>query len=84
LPDDEKEVLPPLENAFFSAPHDVTLFSVDPDAELDGADGRGDGAAIMTGSRSRESNVLSPFQFVGVNFDLPPLRFGATYSQLRR
>jgi hypothetical protein len=42
LPDDEKEVLPPLENAFFSAPHDLTRFSPDTDAELVGVDGRDD------------------------------------------
>lgn len=42
LPDDEKEELPPLAKAFFSAPHDLTLFSVDPVAECVGVDGRDD------------------------------------------
>jgi hypothetical protein len=42
FPDDEKELLPPLENALFSAPHDLTLFSPDPDAELVGVSGRDD------------------------------------------
>jgi hypothetical protein len=42
FPDDEKELLPPLENALFSAPHDLTLFSPDPDAALVGVDGRDD------------------------------------------